>query len=87
VHISKLDVKRVERVEDCVNVGDHVIVKVTEIDDQGRINLSRRDALIEIEGLVPENDSGAGAQSPGRDNRGRNNKRYSGQGGRGDNRR
>ena len=55
VHISKLDVKRTERVEDCVNVGDEVIVKVTEIDDQGRINLSRRDALIEVEGLVPEN--------------------------------
>ena len=56
VHISKLDVKRTEKVEDCVNVGDEVIVKVTEIDDQGRINLSRRDALIEVEGLVPEND-------------------------------
>ncbi len=55
VHISKLDVKRTEKVEDCVNVGDEVIVKVTEIDDQGRINLSRRDALIEVEGLVPEN--------------------------------
>ncbi len=58
-HISKLDVKRVEKVEDCVNVGDEVIVKVTEIDDQGRINLSRRDALIEIEGLVPEDDGEA----------------------------
>ena len=56
VHISKLDVKRTEKVEDCVNVGDEVIVKVTEIDDQGRINLSRRDALIEVEGLTPEND-------------------------------
>lgn len=56
VHISKLDVKRVEKVEDCVNVGDEVIVKVTEIDDQGRINLSRRDALIEVEGLKPEDD-------------------------------
>ena len=56
VHISKLDVKRVEKVEDCVNVGDQIMVKVTEIDDQGRINLSRRDALVEVEGLVPEND-------------------------------
>ena len=56
VHISKLDVKRTEKVEDCVNVGDQIMVKVTEIDDQGRINLSRRDALIEVEGLVPEND-------------------------------
>ena len=56
VHISKLDVKRTEKVEDCVNVGDQIMVKVTEIDDQGRINLSRRDALIEVEGLVHEND-------------------------------
>ena len=56
VHISKLDVKRVEKVEDCVSVGDEVIVKVTEIDDQGRVNLSRRDALIEIEGLTPEDN-------------------------------
>lgn len=56
VHISKLDVKRVEKVEDCVSVGDEVIVKVTEIDDQGRINLSRRDALIEVEGLTPQDD-------------------------------
>ncbi len=59
VHISKLDVKRVEKVEDCVTVGDEVIVKVTEIDDQGRINLSRRDALIEIEGLTPEDNGEA----------------------------
>ena len=56
VHISKLDVKRTEKVEDCVSVGDQIMVNVTEIDDQGRINLSRRDALIEVEGLVPEND-------------------------------
>ncbi len=55
VHISRLDVKRTEKVEDCVSVGDEVIVKVLEKDDQGRLNLSRRDALIEIEGLVPEN--------------------------------
>ncbi len=56
VHISKLDVKRVEKVEDCVTVGDEVIVKVTEIDDQGRINLSRRDALVEIEGATVEDN-------------------------------
>ena len=56
VHISQLDVKRVEKVEDVVQVGDEVIVKVTEIDDQGRLNLSRRAALIEVKGLVPEND-------------------------------
>ena len=37
-------------------MGDEVIVKVTEIDDQGRLNLSRRDALIEVEGLTPEDN-------------------------------
>lgn len=45
VHISKLDFKRVNKVEDVVNIGDEVLVKVTEIDSQGRINLSRKDAL------------------------------------------
>ena len=49
VHISKLDTKRVEHVEDVVSVGDEIIVKVTEIDSQGRINLSRRDALEAME--------------------------------------
>ncbi len=56
VHISHLDVKRVDSVESVVQVGDEVIVQVLEIDDQGRINLSRRNALIEIEGAVPENE-------------------------------
>lgn len=49
VHISKLDNKRVERVEDVVAVGDELLVKVTEIDQQGRINLSRKDALADLE--------------------------------------
>ncbi len=49
VHISKLDFKRVERVEDVVNVGDEILVKVTEIDQQGRVNLSRKDALADME--------------------------------------
>ncbi len=56
VHISHLDVKHTDKVEDVVNVGDEVIVKVRGIDDQGRLNLSRREALIEVEGLVPENE-------------------------------
>lgn len=45
VHISKLAHERVAKVEDVVNVGDEVLVKVTEIDSQGRINLSRKDAI------------------------------------------
>ena len=48
VHISKLDTKRVEKVEDVVAVGDELLVKVTEIDQQGRINLSRKDALADL---------------------------------------
>lgn len=49
VHISKLDKQRVEKVEDIVSVGDEIFVKVMEIDSQGRINLSRKDALADIE--------------------------------------
>ncbi|MGI5959365.1 MAG: polyribonucleotide nucleotidyltransferase [Massiliimalia sp.] len=49
VHISKLEAHRVEKVEDVVSVGDEIIVKVIEIDDQGRINLSRKDALADLE--------------------------------------
>ncbi len=45
VHISKLAHHRVEKVEDVVNVGDEIEVKVTEIDSQGRINLSHKDTL------------------------------------------
>ncbi len=69
VHISRLDVKRTEKVEDVVNVGDSIIVKCIEIDDQGRINLSRRDALIELEGMKPENDIDEAPRKPRRDNR------------------
>ncbi len=55
VHISQLDIKRTENVTDVVNVGDIVKVKVLEIDDKGRLNLSRREALIDLDGAVPEN--------------------------------
>ncbi|AYD40077.1 polyribonucleotide nucleotidyltransferase [Clostridium fermenticellae] len=49
VHISKLDFSRVNKVEDVVSVGDEILVKVTEIDNQGRINLSRKDAIKDSE--------------------------------------
>ena len=49
VHISKLENHRVEKVEDVVSVGDEIVVMVTEIDQQGRINLSRKDALAKLE--------------------------------------
>ena len=48
VHISKLAERRVEKVEDVVNIGDMVWVKVTDIDEKGRVNLSLRDAQREI---------------------------------------
>ncbi|MDD7464328.1 MAG: polyribonucleotide nucleotidyltransferase [Anaerococcus sp.] len=47
LHISQIDTKRTEKVEDALKVGDEVKVKVTEIDRQGRINLSRKALLIE----------------------------------------
>ncbi len=45
VHISKLDKKRTEKVEDVCNVGDKIKVKFLGVDEKGRFNLSRRDAL------------------------------------------
>ncbi|MBQ9880790.1 MAG: polyribonucleotide nucleotidyltransferase [Clostridia bacterium] len=69
VHISQLDVKRVAKVEDVVNVGDEIIVKVLPIDDQGRLNFSRRDALIELEGAVPEDNGQQDRRPPRRDDR------------------
>ena len=44
VHISKLANRRVEKVTDIVKLGDVIPVKVVEIDEQGRINLSLKDA-------------------------------------------
>ncbi|MCH5197197.1 MAG: S1 RNA-binding domain-containing protein, partial [Oscillospiraceae bacterium] len=59
VHVSKLENHRVEKVEDVVSVGDEIIVKVMEIDSQGRINLSRKDALADIEAKKKQqNDNG-----------------------------
>ncbi|MCI9037570.1 MAG: polyribonucleotide nucleotidyltransferase [Oscillospiraceae bacterium] len=49
VHISKLANRRVEKVEDVCKIGDMMWVKVTEIDEKGRVNLSHKDALREIE--------------------------------------
>ncbi len=45
VHISKLARERVEKVEDVVKVGDNILVMFMGIDEKGRINLSRKDAL------------------------------------------
>ena len=68
VHISRLDIKRTEKVEDVVNIGDSIMVKCIGITDEGKIDLSRRDALIEIEGLKPENEIDDAPRKPRRDN-------------------
>ncbi len=47
VHISQLAEERVEKVEDVVKIGDEILVKVTEVDNQGRVNLSRKAVLKE----------------------------------------
>jgi polyribonucleotide nucleotidyltransferase len=54
VHISKLQKERTERVEDVVNLGDEIEVRVEEIDSMGRVNLTRRGLLPGDEDYVPE---------------------------------
>ena len=54
VHISQLDINRTEKVEDVVSEGSEVLVRVTEIDDRGRLNLSRKDALIAMQKKADE---------------------------------
>jgi len=49
VHISKLAERRIEKVEDACKIGDMMWVKVTDIDEKGRVNLSHKDAVREIE--------------------------------------
>ena len=49
VHIKDLEFKRTEKVEDVIKEGDYTWVKVTEIDDRGRVNLSRKEAIRERE--------------------------------------
>ncbi|PKK90550.1 MAG: polyribonucleotide nucleotidyltransferase [Candidatus Wallbacteria bacterium HGW-Wallbacteria-1] len=69
VHISELDHYRVNKVTDIINVGDQVMVKVTEIDDLGRVNLSRKAIIPRPEGTSdrPERSGEEG----GRDDRNR----------------
>ncbi len=62
VHISQLADQRVGKVEDVVNIGDEIMVKVTEIDDRGRVNLSRKQAILELAGREA---AGNGAQPGG----------------------
>lgn len=57
VHISKLAKERVNKVEDVVNIGDEVLVKVIEIDKQGRINLSRKELLTDNDTSTKKNNT------------------------------
>ena len=57
VHISKLAPQRVNKVEDVVKLGDVIYVKVMEIDDQGRINLSKKDADADIAAKMAEKNN------------------------------
>ena len=79
VHISKLAWERVGKVQDVLNIGDTVTVKVVEIDDQNRINLSRKALLPKPEGYVeperpPRRSSGprSGGNHGNRNNNNRN---------------
>jgi polyribonucleotide nucleotidyltransferase len=67
VHISQLADQRVGKVEDVVNIGDEIMVKVTEIDDRGRVNLSRKQAILELAGGSGPTGNGAptGERPPG----------------------
>ncbi|GAC1532820.1 MAG: hypothetical protein NVS2B8_21750 [Vulcanimicrobiaceae bacterium] len=68
VHISQLAPGRVEKVEDVVKVGDEIMVKVMEIDSQGRVNLSRKAVLggasAEDEEMTPRPPRGNGEFRP-----------------------
>ena len=57
VHISKLAPQRVNKVEDVVSLGDVIYVKVMEIDEQGRINLSKKDADADIAAKMAEKNA------------------------------
>jgi polyribonucleotide nucleotidyltransferase len=66
IHISKLENHRVEKVEDVVNIGDELEVRVSEIDAQGRINLVRNDIVYENNAPV-RRENGGSRRPPRRD--------------------
>lgn len=72
IHISKLDYKRVAKVEDVLAVGDELQVKLLKVDNQGRYDLSRRDLMEKPEGWVEEPPRERRPSRGGRNDRGRN---------------
>ncbi|MDO9573366.1 MAG: polyribonucleotide nucleotidyltransferase, partial [Candidatus Contubernalis sp.] len=68
-HISQLDLNRVGKTEDVVNVGDELLVKVLDVDDRGRINLSRKAAMPGYDAAIhdkPREDRRSGGRPDGR---------------------
>jgi len=63
VRIGQLADHRVEKVEDVVNIGDEIMVKVIEVDERGRVNLSRKQAIVDLANQQAE-AAGAGAGGP-----------------------
>ncbi|MBV8600204.1 MAG: polyribonucleotide nucleotidyltransferase [Candidatus Eremiobacteraeota bacterium] len=63
VHISQLAPQRVEKVEDVVKIGDQIMVKVMEVDSQGRINLSRK-AVLNGDAGIPDDYQPRGPRPP-----------------------
>ena len=63
VRIGQLAEHRVDKVEDVVNIGDEIMVKVIEVDERGRLNLSRREAIRELAQRQQE-AAGAGTGGP-----------------------
>lgn len=84
LHISKIKPFRVEKVEDVINVGDEVEVKVEEIDSMGRINLTRRGLFTEEEMAEAEQHGGDRPERSERPDRGERSERGGDRGGRGD---
>ena len=76
VHISKMAWGRVENVEDAVKEGDVVKVKLTEVDSQGRYNLSMRDCMPKPEGYVEEESAPRRSDRPNRERRGGHGDRF-----------
>ena len=86
VHISKMSWSRVNKVEDVLSVGDHVKVVVSEIDDQGRLNLSMRDLTEKPEGYVEREETRSSGRGDRRSDgqRGSGGRNYRNSGDRGD---
>ncbi|MGH7715217.1 MAG: S1 RNA-binding domain-containing protein, partial [Vulcanimicrobiaceae bacterium] len=64
VHISQLAPQRVEKVEDVVKIGDQIMVKVMEVDSQGRVNLSRK-AVLNADAGIPDDYQSRGPRPDG----------------------